>query len=175
MKRLFNKETIDLIKSISKDKEEENKLFSRILSICYDPETTYELTHISSQFKNINNPKELLIKEESDSNWDWVEDEYISLFVKIGKQPYKRETLSRMKELFSKFPEIRKDDVIGATRAYMSHNFGMNPKYFRHPHYFIKKGRGNNATRDILNWIEVYREEEESQNNISSSSRSKLL
>lgn len=89
-----------------------------------------------------------------DQAWDWVVNEYIALFAKIGKGTHKREAVSRMKRLFANNPELRKDDVLGATEMYL---YNTNAKFARLPHYFIEKGVGGNKTQDILEWIDKYK------------------
>lgn len=84
--------------------------------------------------------------------WDWVETEYVALFEKVGKATHKREAVSRMKKLFAKHPEIRKEEVLGATELYL-----YNDNFPRFPHYFIEKGSGAEKTQDILDWIDKYR------------------
>lgn len=93
-----------------------------------------------------------------DKAWDWVQEEYIPLFSKIGKGSYKRETLKRMKKLFSEFPHIRKEDVLGATEMYL---LNTKPQFIRQPHYFIEKGVGTAKTQDILEWIDTYNDAKE--------------
>lgn len=91
-----------------------------------------------------------------ETNFDWVEKEYISLFEEANpsKRGNVRSAIARMKELFAKNPDIRKEEVIGATVIYIANS---NPEYIRQSHYFIKKGRGVAMTQDILEWIDRYR------------------
>lgn len=96
----------------------------------------------------------------TDPKWDWVSEEYVSLFAPINKATNKREATARMKRLFASNPDIRKDEVIGATEMYL---FNTNSKFVRLPHYFIEKGVGNNKTSDILTWIDKYRLTQESE------------
>lgn len=91
------------------------------------------------------------------TNFEWVKTEYVPLFKE--RNPQKggkvREATARMKALFAKNPDIRKDDVLNATRYYLS---CTNPSYIRFPHFFIQKGKGLDAIYDILDWIERYKE-----------------
>lgn len=89
------------------------------------------------------------------SKFDWVKDRYIELFKKVGKGTNVRESTARMKRLFAENPEVRIDDVIGATEMYLT---ATNPKFVRMPHYFIQKGTGGAKTEDILDWIDRYKE-----------------
>lgn len=90
--------------------------------------------------------------EEQQTAFDWVEKEYVALFESVGKATNKREATTRMKQLFAKNPDIRKEEVLGATELYL-----FNEKYPRLPHYFIEKGKGVDKTQDILDWIDKYR------------------
>lgn len=92
--------------------------------------------------------------------FQWVKDEYVKLFKQHNSDRggKVREATSRMKKLFAKNPDIRKDDVIGATKMYL---LNTDPRYIRFPHYFIEKGVGGNKTYDILDWIEKYKENQE--------------
>ena len=59
-----------------------------------------------------------------------------------------------MKKFFSENPDVRKEEVIGATTMYIR---STEAKYIRLPHYFISKGVGSEKTSDLFNWIEKYR------------------
>lgn len=98
----------------------------------------------------------------------WVKDEYIALFSKIGKGTNARESTSRMKSLFAKNPDVRKDEVIGATEMYL---LATDPKFVRKPHYFIQKGVGGAKTEDILDWIDSYRASLQTSTDVSSNLR----
>lgn len=91
--------------------------------------------------------------EEQTTAFDWVEKEYIPLFAGINKATNKREATARMKKLFAQNPDIRKEEVLGATELYIFNN----GNYSRLPHYFIEKGSGADKTQDILDWIDKYR------------------
>ncbi len=93
-----------------------------------------------------------------ETNFSWVNKEYVSLFENANpdKKGNWREATTRLKKLFAKYPEIRKQDVIGATKLYLDNT---NPKYIRLSHFFIEKGAGASKTQDILEWIDRYNEE----------------
>lgn len=93
--------------------------------------------------------------EKKDENWDWVKKEYVELFRPFGKAGHVRESILRMKKLFSEYPHIRKEDVLGATQVYLQSVDDL--KYCRSPHYFISKGVGSNKIQDILTWLETYK------------------
>lgn len=59
-----------------------------------------------------------------------------------------------MKKFFSENPDVRKEEVMGATIMYIR---STEDKYIRLPHYFISKGVGSEKTSDLFNWIEKYR------------------
>ncbi|MGL6063779.1 MAG: hypothetical protein ACRC0V_01625 [Fusobacteriaceae bacterium] len=103
------------------------------------------------------------LEEEIVSPFDWVKEEYIALFEKIGKGGHVKESVIRMKKLFTENPDIRKKEVLKATFAYLSNT---DIKYVREPHYFIEKGVGTSKTYDLLNWIYKVREKEEIEESI---------
>lgn len=85
--------------------------------------------------------------------WFWVDEEYRKLFKNI--RPDRAGTsvtcLRRMKELFRENPEIRKEDVMEATRLYISE---VNSDYLQGADYFIKKGVGASATSKLMEHLE---------------------
>jgi len=99
------------------------------------------------------------LEEKKFGPWVWVKTEYCSLFIakNIEKGGYIKESISRMKKMFAANPEIRKEDVIGATKLYLS---STDSRYIRYPHYFLKKGQGSSAVYEFLNWYEKYKEAE---------------
>ena len=91
--------------------------------------------------------------EGQETAFEWVKTEYVELFKPYGKATNVREATERMKRLFAKNPDIRKEEVLGATELYL-----LNENRFaRLPHYFIEKGKGGEKTQDILDWIDKYR------------------
>jgi len=93
-------------------------------------------------------------KSEEDTPWTWVKTEYIPLFTELGKDEHSKESVSRMKKFFSENPDIRKDEVVEATKMYIR---STDSKYVRQPHYFISKGAGVEKLSDLLLWIGKYR------------------
>ena len=91
--------------------------------------------------------------EGVETAFEWVLTEYLQIFETVGKNKFKRECVTRMKKLFRENPEIRKEEIIGATEMYINNT---DPKYVRNPHYFIEKGSGGDKTQDILEWVEKY-------------------
>ena len=57
-------------------------------------------------------------------------------------------------ELFYENPDIRVDEIIGASKMYIRNT---NNKYIREARYFIYKGVGTDKVSDLLAWIEKYR------------------
>lgn len=110
--------------------------------------------------------------EKDKTPFDWVETEYVAMFKEKNptKGKYVRESKARMKELFASNPEIRKDDVIEATRLYL-HNTDAN--FIRFPHFFIKKGAGATKIQDILTWIDTYKDSDLCKNRQSTSNTMK--
>lgn len=92
--------------------------------------------------------------EGQETVWEWVNSEYIKMFTDAGNGGHAKDSIIRMKKLFAKNPEIRKDDVIGATQLYL---YNTDNKFIRKPHYFIEKGVGAEKTQDILDWIDKYK------------------
>ena len=99
--------------------------------------------------------------EEQETAFDWVKTEYVELFRDSGKASHSREAITRMKKLFAKNPDIRKEDVIKATEMYL---YNTESKYVRYPHYFIEKGTGAEKTNDILEWIDKCKLTQQSNN-----------
>ena len=98
--------------------------------------------------------------KNQETTFDWVKTEYVEMFKNANSERggHVRETTSRMKALFAKTPDIRKDDVLSATRMYL---LNTDSKYIRFPHYFIEKGSGATKTFDILTWIEKFKDTQE--------------
>lgn len=97
----------------------------------------------------------LPLYEGAETAFEWVKTEYVPMFKErnTDRGGKVREATARMKKLFAKNPDVRKDDVIGATRMYLRNT---NPDYIRFPHYFIEKGTAADKTNDILDWLDKY-------------------
>lgn len=134
----------------------------------------YEPTYIPDTFKQKVHASGIFVEKDKNIHWnvplykkqvtafEWVKTEYVPMFKQANSSRggHVREATSRMKKLFAKEPEIRKDDVIGAVRMYL---LNTDPTYIRQPHYFIEKGTGGNKTYDILDWIDKYKLTKEQQ------------
>jgi len=94
--------------------------------------------------------------EGQQTAFDWVKTHFCEAFKEhnSSRGGKVREATARMKKLFAKNPDIRKEDVLGATRMYL---LNTDPDYIRFPHYFIEKGDGATKTSDLLDWIEKYK------------------
>lgn len=102
--------------------------------------------------------------EKQNTHFEWVEKEYIPLFTKIGKLPHVTECMVRMQQLFASHPDIRKEEVLEATKQYIS---TTEVSYVRQPHYFIWKGTGKEKTYDLYQYILLLRERVKSTNTVS--------
>lgn len=92
--------------------------------------------------------------EELEEKWKWIIKEYIPLFKEVDKSSSPKEVVPRMKKLFYENPDIRVDEIIGASKMYIRNT---NNKYIREARYFIYKGVGTDKVSDLLTWIEKYR------------------
>lgn len=137
-----------------------------LLSLYYG----YEPSYIPDILKQKINISKIVENEQGTIKWnialfdgqetafEWVKTEYVELFRQAGKATHVREALTRMKKLFAKNPEVRKEDVIEATKMYL---YNTDIKYVRFPHYFIEKGSGVEKTSDLLDWIDKQKLAEE--------------
>jgi hypothetical protein len=93
--------------------------------------------------------------EGQQTAFEWVKD-YCQLFkdANPARTGHVREATTLLKKLFATNPEIRKDDIIGATKMYIRNT---DPKYIMMPHYFIQKGIGASKTTTIIDWIEKFK------------------
>ena len=103
--------------------------------------------------------------EKHNIHFEWVEKEYIPLFTKIGKLPYVKECQIRMQQLFAEHPDIRKEEVLEATKQYIS---TTEVNFVRQPHYFISKGVGKDKTYDLYQHICAIRDKAKSTTTTSS-------
>ena len=154
-----------------------NDGLSYLLSLYYELKPTYipeelkirmNMTGIYRQDETTKEDLQWLIPlfSEQQTACDWVKTEYIELFKSVGKGTHSREAITRMKKLFASNPDIRKEDILGATRMYIN---STSPTYVRLPHYFIEKGTGGDKTQDILEWVDKYRlsiEQSEGRNTV---------
>ena len=157
----INEQILDILKEFGIRKDD---------GICYliSLYHGYKPTYIPDVLKQKINLTKIVVNDRTGITWniplysgaetafEWVKTEYVPMFKERNskKGGKVREATSRMKKLFAANPDIRKDEVIGATRMYL---LNTNPDYIRFPHYFIEKGVGAEKSWDVLDWIEKYR------------------
>jgi len=156
---------------ISRIKELEipiNDGLSYLLSVYFDcvPSTTSRVLVKHMQFTKIlgiSNDKKLVWlvplfqKSEIEEKWEWVTTEYRELFKNVNpkRSGPKSSSISRMKRFFRENPDIRKDDVIAATKMYIRNLDDSN--YITSAHYFIFKGSGSNLVSGLEDWVDKYK------------------
>lgn len=96
----------------------------------------------------------------NDSNWAWIETEYRPLFKAANKLKAGSPSscLRKMKDFFAKHPSVRKDDVIAATKMYIT---SVNdPNYLQQADYFIFKNSDNKSsfTSRLEQYLEILKE-----------------
>ena len=111
----------------------------------------------TDEFKTLQWAIPLFSDIDIEMSWKWVQTEYLQLFLDANKN--KRGTVKscvmRMKRMFIENPDVRKHEVIGATKLYLE---SINDyTYLKQADYFIHKGVGINKTEDLLDWIGVFR------------------
>ncbi len=95
--------------------------------------------------------------EGAETAFEWVKTEYIPLFTAANREKggHVKESTIRMKRFFAENPEIRKEDVIEATKMYIRET--NDHTYLRLPHYFIFKGVGLDRVSDLNFWVYKYK------------------
>jgi len=77
------------------------------------------------------------------SKWDWVITEYRKMFMDIDpkKGGDRKSCIVKMKQFFAENPEVRKDDILEATKLYLNpFAFGYeDTTYMQQANYFISK------------------------------------
>lgn len=98
--------------------------------------------------------------EQQETAFDWVKTEYRQMFKNANpdKSGNGNTCVRLMKKFFADNPDVRKDDVIGATDFYIKNT---DSKYLRFSHYFILKGSGATKISELTAWIEKYKEYQE--------------
>ncbi len=99
--------------------------------------------------------------DKKDPAWNWVKTEYCEAFKRKNHERGGRikEATLRMKKMFAENPHIRKEDVMGTVKMYLN---ATDSRFVMFPHYFLKKGVGNNATYEFLNWYDKYMQQKDS-------------
>jgi len=96
-----------------------------------------------------------LFEEGINEKWEWVKDWNIAFKnINSKRKATDKECITRMKMFFAENPDIRKEDVLGATRLYLSSL--TSPEYLISSHYFISKGVGRDRTSALEAWVERY-------------------
>lgn len=98
-----------------------------------------------------------LFEGESQTKWDWVKD-WNAEFGNVNKKRKApdKDCITRMKAFFADNPDVRKEEVIGATKMYF--RTLNSAEYIISSHYFISKGVGRDRTSALEGWVEKYRE-----------------
>jgi len=94
---------------------------------------------------------------QEENKWQWVINEYREMFKTINAKRTgpKNSSISRMKKFFSENPDVRKDEVLGATRMYIRNL--TSAEYITSAHYFIFKGSGANRVSGLEDWVDKYK------------------
>ncbi len=98
----------------------------------------------------------LFLSTEIPEKWSWVE-EYRTIFKSIfsPRAGSLSTCVARMKVFFAENPDVRKEEVLGATRLYISNV--SKREYLKTSHKFIYDGIGKMRNSDLEEWIERYR------------------
>lgn len=98
-----------------------------------------------------------LFEQSSQDKWQWVLD-WNAEFKRINKlrKGPDKDVLTRMKAFFADNPDVRKEEVIGATELYFKSL--SSAEYLISSHYFISKGIGRDRVSALYGWVEKYRE-----------------
>lgn len=160
----INEDIYDIFREFSIDRED-GMCYLISLYFGFDP------SYIPSNLKAKVNATKIVEKGSKGLQWNiplfdkqetafkWVEDEYVPLIRESSQRDgpaYITESVRRMKKFFSENPDVRKQDVMEATKMYVRQ---IDPNFIQYPHYFISKGKGAEKTSNLLTWIEKYREE----------------
>lgn len=99
----------------------------------------------------------LFINGEAIDKWKWVLEWNLE-FKRINskRSAVGRDAITRMKAFFADNPDVRKEEVLEATKMYFKTL--TSSEYLISSHYFISKGVGRDRTSALLGWIEKYRE-----------------
>ena len=105
------------------------------------------------------------------TEWEWINLEYRELFKAVNKERAgsSASCLAKMKEFFKSHPEVRKDDVINAAKAYIKSV--DDPQYLQGADYFIVKDKGKSLTSRLEQYLEIVK----TTKNIDLSSEIKMM
>jgi len=104
---------------------------------------------------------------EAVDKWDWVTSEYREMFKDVNKERAGsgNSCVKKMKKVFAENPEIRKEDVIEATKMYLSsfRDGQKDPQYLSSADYFIRKyDVRKDYTSKLEQYLELYFDNKES-------------
>lgn len=170
---MINEEVLEILTEYRIHKDD---AICYLISLFYN----YKPTYIPDELKQRLNVTKIYEVEKGSIKWniplfegqqtafEWVKSEYCQMFKEVNstRGGNVREATARLKKLFAKNPEIRKDDVIDATKMYL---LNTDSNYIMNPHYFVEKGDGAMKTSTILTWIDKYKlaiEQEQGRNSI---------
>lgn len=165
----INQQIRDLLDSFGINQEDG---LSYLLSVYYECRPSYTPTILiqkinATNILGIGASRELIwniplfiSSVEDDSKWNWVEA-WNQSFGDINpkRKGSDKDCIIRMKKFFAENPEVRKEDVIGATKLYFS---SLNSRdYLTSSHYFIVKGSIRNRDRvsALEVWVQRYQQE----------------
>ena len=96
--------------------------------------------------------------EEQITGFEWVVD-WMKLFSDINKERrgVKNTCIARMKKFFAEFPDIRKEDVVEATKMYLDSLKGQDRKFLKTSHKFIYEGSGTEKMSHLKEWVDKYK------------------
>lgn len=86
-----------------------------------------------------------------ETNFEWVISWNANWLANPSRKASNPDCIKRMKEFFSKYPHIRKEDVINATDFYFR---STTPEYLKNSAAFIFDGAGANKKSILLGWCE---------------------
>ena len=93
-------------------------------------------------------------------DFSWVNEKFIPLFARCGKNKYGSEAMLRFRQLFKDNPKLTPELIIQATKDYLDET---PVRYVMNPHYFVTKGNGAQKTHTILSWVNYPKEDGESK------------
>ena len=98
--------------------------------------------------------EELDRQQQKGEDLEWVATEYIPLFRKANPKIVveKRECMERMAWFMKTNPEVDREIILEATRAYISNT---NPKFLMRPYYFIRKKRDGVWSCELKGWTDI--------------------
>lgn len=165
----INQQIRDLLDSFGINQEDG---LSYLLSVYYDCRPSYTPTILiqkinATNILGIGASRELIwniplfiTSVESEDKWEWVKH-WNQSFGDINpkRKGSDKDCIIRMKKFFAENPEVRKEDVIGATKLYF--NSLSSRDYLTSSHYFIVKGSVRNRDRvsALEVWVQRYQQE----------------